>query len=140
MPNIASNATRPPLLVARASTALLVLLAVAQAALAGDFLGGRYDALLMHALGARALTLGSAAQVVVLAWLWRAGGPRAPFFAGVVQTLLLVAEFATGELHFAVVQVPLGVLLVAGIVQLTALVWRTPLPSRLAVDDVAVSS
>jgi len=135
-----SHRARPPLLLARGSTALLALLAVTQAILAGDFLGGQYDALMLHAIGARALTIGSAMQIVVLAWVWRAGGPRAPFFAGVLQTLLLVAEFATGELHSAAVHVPLGVLLVAGIVQLTTLVWRAPLPARPAVAEVAVTS
>jgi hypothetical protein len=140
MRNTASTATRLPLLLARGSTALLALLAVTQAVLAGDFLGGRYDALMWHAIGARAITISSAAQIAILAWVWRAGGPRAPFFGGVVQTLLLVAEFATGELHSAAVHVPLGVLLVAGIVQLTAMVWRTPLPARAPIDDVAVAS
>ncbi len=139
MPDAASAATRPPLLLARGSTALLALLAVTQAILAGNFLGGQYDALMWHAIGARAIIIASAVQIAVLAWVWRAGGPRAPFFAGVVQTLLLVAEFATGELHSAAVHVPLGVLLVAGIIQLTAMVWRTPLPARPGVDDVAVA-
>lgn len=140
MGHAASTAARPPLLLARASTALLALLAVTQAILAGNFLGGQYDALMWHAIGARAITIASAAQIAVLAWVWRAGGPRGPFFAGVVQTLLLVAEFATGELHSAAVHVPLGVLLVAGIVQLTATVWRAPLPARPVVDDIAVAS
>ncbi|OBG31328.1 hypothetical protein A5673_26895 [Mycobacterium sp. E3198] len=118
----------------------MALLAVAQATLAGNFLGGQYDALMWHAIGARAITIASAVQVAVLAWVWRAGGPRAPFFAGAVQTLLLVAEFATGELHYVAVHVPLGVLLVAGMVQLTAMVWRTPLPARPVVEEAAVAS
>ncbi|WP_197518431.1 hypothetical protein [Mycobacterium sp. E3198] len=140
MPDTASTRTRFPLLLARGSTALLALLAVAQATLAGNFLGGQYDALMWHAIGARAITIASAVQVAVLAWVWRAGGPRAPFFAGAVQTLLLVAEFATGELHYVAVHVPLGVLLVAGMVQLTAMVWRTPLPARPVVEEAAVAS
>lgn len=133
MRNAASTTARPALLLARGSTALLALLAVTQAVLAGGFLGGQYDALMWHAIGARAITISSTVQIGVLAWVWRAGGPRAPFFAGVVQTLLLVAEFATGELHSTALHVPLGVLLVAGIVQLTTMVWRTPLPARPAV-------
>jgi hypothetical protein len=117
----------------------LVLLALAQAALAGDFLGGQYDALMLHAIGARATTITSAIQVVILVWVWRTGGPRATVPAGVVQTLLLVAEFAAGELRIAAVHIPLGVLLVVGIVQLTTMIWHTPLPPRVGVDRASVT-
>jgi hypothetical protein len=127
---------RAPLLLARASTALMVAWALTQAVLAGNFLGGQYDALRLHALGARAITVTSAVQIVILAWLWRTGGRRGPFFAGVVQTLLLVAEFATGELRLTALHIPLGVLLVVGIVQLAITVWRMPLPVRHAVGDL----
>lgn len=119
---------------ARASTASMVVLALAQATLAGNFLGGRYDALMLHSLGAKAITLTSAVQVAILAWIWRLGGPRGAFLGGVAQTLLLVAEFAAGELRLTAVHVPLGVLLVAGIVQVATVIWRTPLPARRAVD------
>lgn len=131
--------SRPPLLLARASTALLVVLALTQAVLAGNFLGGQYDALGLHALGARAVTITSAAQIVVLAWVWRTGGPRGPFVAGVAQTLLLVAEFATGELRLTALHIPLGVALVVVIVQLATTIWRTPLPARHAVDHIRVT-
>lgn len=126
---------RLALLTARVSTALLVALALAQATLAGNFLGGQYDALMLHALGARAITIASTAQVVVLAWVWRVGGPRGVFVGAVVQTILLVAEFAAGELRLTALHVLLGVLLVAGIVQLTTVIWRTPLPARRADDS-----
>jgi hypothetical protein len=139
----ATHRTRPtaraPLLLARASTALLVVLALTQAALAGNFLGGQYDALGLHALGARAVTITSAVQIVVLAWVWRNGGRRGPFFAGVMQTLLLVGEFATGELRLTALHIPLGVLIVVVIVQLATTIWRTPLPARHAVDDIEVT-
>jgi hypothetical protein len=138
-----SDARRPtarlPLICARVSSALLVLLALAQAALAGDFLGGQYDALMLHAIGARATTITSAIQIVILVWMWRTGGPRATLPAGVVQTLLLVAEFAAGELRMAAVHIPLGVLLTVGIVQLTTMIWRTPLPSRVGVERRSVT-
>ncbi|MCA2305301.1 hypothetical protein JF770_17195 [Mycobacterium intracellulare] len=122
--------TRGPLLLARASTASMVVLALAQATLAGNFLGGQYDALMLHSLGAKAITITSAVQVAILAWIWRLGGPRGAFLGGVAQTLLLVAEFAAGELRLTAVHVPLGVLLVAGIVQVATVIWRTPLPAR----------
>lgn len=112
----------------------MVVLALAQATLAGNFLGGQYDALMLHSLGAKAITLTSAVQVAILAWIWRLGGPRGAFLGGVAQTLLLVAEFAAGELRLTAVHVPMGVLLVVGIVQVATVIWRTPLPARRAVD------
>lgn len=137
MASAAGPSARPALLSARASTALMVVLALVQATLAGDFLGGQYDALMLHALGARAITITSAAQVVVLAWVWRTGGPRRLFVAAVVQTLLLVAEFAAGEFRLAALHIPLGVLIVVGIVQLATAIWRTPLPGRHTIDSAA---
>lgn len=130
---------RGPLLLARASTASMVVLALAQATLAGNFLGGQYDALMLHSLGAKAITLTSAVQVAILAWIWRLGGPRGAFLGGIAQTLLLVAEFAAGELRLTAVHVPLGVLLVVGIVQVATVIWRTPLPARRAVDGEVAS-
>jgi hypothetical protein len=139
MGDTSTLASRVPLLFARASTAVLIALALAQSILAGNFLGGQYDALGLHALGARAITITSAVQIVILAWLWRAGGPRAAFFAGIVQTLLLAAEFAAGELRLSALHIPLGVLLVVGITQLTTMVWRIPLPGRRSVDNMHVT-
>ncbi|OBG19767.1 hypothetical protein [Mycobacterium sp. 852002-51057_SCH5723018] len=112
----------------------MIAWALVQAILAGNFLGGQYDALRLHALGARAVTITSAVQIVILAWVWRTTGRRRPLAAGVVQTLLLVAEFATGELRLTALHIPLGVLLVVGIVQLATMIWRTPLPARHVLD------
>jgi hypothetical protein len=135
----ARPAARVPLLLARASTALMIAWALTQAILAGNFLGGQYDALRLHALGARAVTITSAVQIVILAWVWRTTGRRGPFAAGVVQTLLLVAEFATGELRLTALHIPLGVLLVVGIVQLAAMIWRIPLPARHVPEHAEVT-
>jgi hypothetical protein len=109
-------------------------LAVLQAMLAGSFLGGQYEALMLHAVGAKATTALSAAQIVILVFLRRAGGPRSLIPIGVLVTMLLVGEFALGELRFTALHIPLGALLVAGILQLTVTVWRMPLPARVASD------
>jgi hypothetical protein len=138
MDGTSGPATRAPLLLARASTAVVIALALAQTILAGNFLGGQYDALGLHALGARAITIASAVQIAILARLWRAGGPRAALFAGVVQTLLLVAEFAAGELRLTALHIPLGVALVVGITQLTTMIWHMPVPARRLVDNLQV--
>jgi hypothetical protein len=138
-----NDASRPTarlsLLCARASSVLLILLALTQTVLAGNFLGGQYDALMLHSIGARATTITSAIQIVILVWVWRTGGPRATMPAGVVQTLLLVAEFAAGELRMTAIHIPLGVLLTVGIVQLTTMIWRTPLPARVGVQHASVT-
>lgn len=123
---------RWPRVIARATSATLALLALAQAAFAGSFLGGRYDALMLHSVGAKVTTVLSVVQVAVLVIVSRTGGPRRPVAVGTLVTILLVAEFASGELRLTGLHVPLGVLLIAGIFQLTASVWRLPLaaPSR----------
>lgn len=125
---------RWPRVIARATSATLALLALAQAAFAGSFLGGRYDALMLHSVGAKVTTVLSVVQVVVLVSVSRTGGPRRPMAVGALVTILLVAEFASGELRLTGLHVPLGVLLIAGIFQLTASVWRLPLatPSQSA--------
>ncbi|ORB73723.1 hypothetical protein [Mycobacterium scrofulaceum] len=123
---------------ARATSATLALLAVAQAAFAGSFLGGRYDALMLHSVGAKVTTVLSVVQVVALVAVSRTGGPRWPVAAGALVTVLFVAEFASGELRLTGLHVPLGVLLIAGIFRLTASVWRLPLtePDRPQQQDV----
>ena len=121
------NTTR---ILARATTATLAVLALTQAVFAGSFLGGQYNALMLHSLGARASTVLSVVQLIVLWFVRRTGGPRSLVAVGALVTVLLVAEFASGELRLTALHVPLGVLLIAGILQLTASVWRLPLTER----------
>lgn len=121
------NTTR---ILARATTATLAVLALTQAVFAGSFLGGQYNALMLHSLGARASTVLSVVQLIVLWFVRRTGGPRSLVAVGTLVTVLLVAEFASGELRLTALHVPLGVLLIAGILQLTASVWRLPLTAR----------
>jgi hypothetical protein len=117
-------------MLARATTATLAVLAVTQAVFAGSFLGGQYNALMLHSLGAKASTLLSVVQVIVLWFVSRTGGPRSLVAVGALVTVLLVAEFASGELRLTALHIPLGVLLIAGILQLTASVWRLPLTAE----------
>ncbi len=117
-------------MLARATTATLAVLAVTQAVFAGSFLGGQYNALMLHSLGAKASTLLSVVQVIVLWFVSRSGGPRSLVVVGALVTILLVAEFASGELRLTALHIPLGVLLITGILQLTATVWRLPTTSK----------
>jgi hypothetical protein len=118
---------RWPRMLARATTATLAVLAVAQAVLAGSFLDGQYNALMLHSVGAKASTVLSVVQVIVLWFVSRTGGPRWLVAVGALVTVLLVAEFASGDLRLTALHVPLGVLLITGILQLTASMWRLPL-------------
>jgi hypothetical protein len=79
---------------------------------------------MLHSVGAKASTVLSVAQVIVLWFVSRSGGPRWLVAVGVLVTVLLVAEFASGDLRLTALHVPLGVLLITGILQLTASVWR----------------
>jgi hypothetical protein len=119
-----------PLVLARATTATLAMLVLAQAVFAGSFLDGQYNALVLHAVGAKASTVLSVVQVIVLWFVSRSGGPRSLIAVGAMVTVLLVAEFASGELRLTALHVPLGVLLITGILQLTASVWRLPLAAE----------
>ncbi|WP_197281177.1 MULTISPECIES: hypothetical protein [unclassified Mycobacterium] len=134
MTDAKGHGRRWPRVVARAISATLAVLAVAQAVFAGSFLGGQYNALLLHSAGAKVTTVLSVVQVAVLVIVNRTGGPRWPIAVGALVTILFVAEFASGELRLTGLHVPLGVLLIVGILQLTASVWRLPLtapsPSR----------
>ncbi|OBF04234.1 hypothetical protein A5730_19045 [Mycobacterium sp. ACS4054] len=116
----------------------MAILALAQAVFAGSFLGGQYNALLLHSAGAKVTTVLSVVQVAVLVILNRTGGPRWPIAVGALVTILFVAEFASGELRLTGLHVPLGVLLIVGILRLTAAVWRLPLtaPSASPRPDV----
>ncbi|MGA8544264.1 MAG: hypothetical protein WB785_03275 [Mycobacterium sp.] len=129
---------RWPRMLARATTATLAVLALTQAVFAGSFLGGQYNALMLHSLGAKASTVLSVVQVIVLWFVSRSGGPRSLVAVAALVTVLLVAEFASGELRLTALHVPLGVLLITGILQLTASVWRLPLttPAREQPLDV----
>jgi hypothetical protein len=119
-------------MLARATTATLAVLVLVQAVFAGSFLAGHYNALMLHAVGARASTVLSVAQLIVLWLVSRTGGPRRLVAIGALVTALLVAEFASGELRLTTLHVPLGVLLIMGIFQLTASVWRLPLAAEPA--------
>jgi hypothetical protein len=130
---------RWPRMLARATTATLAVLAVAQAVFAGSFLGGQYNALMLHSVGAKASTVLSVVQVIVLWFVGRTGGPRWLVTVGALVTVLLVAEFASGELRLTAVHVPLGVLLITGILQLTASVWRLPLTTHAREQHLGVT-
>ncbi|GAT12923.1 hypothetical protein H7I77_13860 [Mycolicibacterium novocastrense] len=125
----AHAASRWPHLLARSVTATLVVVVIAQSALAGNFLGGRYDALMLHSVGARVTEVLALLQIVALVALRRAGGPKYLVPLAVSTLVVVLAQSATGLERLTGLHIPLGVMLILGITQLTLSVWRLPLPT-----------
>ncbi|TVT21079.1 hypothetical protein FNH05_34160 [Amycolatopsis rhizosphaerae] len=121
---------RWPFLLLRATTVVLAALALVQTALAGGFLAGHYDALKMHSMTGMTMGALAVAQAVAAVFLWRAGGPRAVLVGGLALPVLLAGQVLLGMTRVLIVHVPVGALLVAGILRMAAWVWRAPLPSR----------
>jgi hypothetical protein len=121
---------RWPYLLCRATSAVVALLAVAQAAFAGGFLSGHYDMLRMHLVTAATMVAASVVQAVGVVFLRRAGGPRSVLLLGLAFPLILATQGALGMGRVVGLHVPLGVLVAVGALRLSAWVWRSPLPVR----------
>lgn len=96
-----------PLRVAVGLNAALVL---AQAAFAGQFLGGNQPLLIAHQVNAEIIPLVALAQLVLAVLVWRPG--RGPGWPAVASALLLVAvvfQIALGWAGQLALHVPLGV-------------------------------
>lgn len=126
---------RWPHLLCRGTTAALGLLGVAQAFLAGSFLGGHYDALALHLTTAFVMVAVAVVQAVGVVVLRRAGGPRSVLLFGLAFPVILSGLTALGMTRVVALHVPLAVLAVVGLLRLAAWVWRTPLPARPTMAD-----
>jgi hypothetical protein len=131
---------RWPHLLFRGTTACLGVLSVVQAALAGRFLGGQYDALRAHLVTAGVMVAVAVVQAVIVVFLRRAGGPRPVLLIGLLFPLLLAGQGGLGMGRVLVLHVPLGVLFVVGLLRLAAWAWRTPLPVRVDAAGTAQDS
>lgn len=127
---VGPSGSRWPYIAARISTAGMAALALAQVVFAGEFLNGHFPALHLHALTATALMVVALVQVIVVIFVHRAGGSRWLLPIGVLVAVLVQGERALGETRLIGLHVPVGVVLVAGIWQMTWSVWRTPIPPR----------
>jgi len=123
---------RWPYLLVRGTSTSLGVLAVAQAVFAGSFLDGRYDMLAVHATTAAAMVAVAVVQAVTVVFLYRAGGPRRIMLAGLLIPLILAGQAGLGMARVVSLHVPLGVLMVVGLLRLAAWAWRMPLPARAA--------
>jgi hypothetical protein len=116
--------TRWPYLILRGTTAVLALLGVGQAVLAGGFLAGHYDMLTMHLYSGVAMVVVAVLQTVAVFFVRRAGGPAEVVRIGLVLPVALAAQAALGMTHILLLHVPIGVFMVVGLVRLMRWVWR----------------
>lgn len=116
--------TRWPYLILRGTTAVLALLGVGQAVLAGGFLAGHYDMLTMHLYSGVAMVVVAVLQTVAVLIVRRAGGPAEVVRIGLVLPVALAAQAALGMTHILLLHVPIGVFMVVGLVRLMRWVWR----------------
>lgn len=132
-----ASAPRWPYLLFRGTTASLGVLSVAQAVLAGSFLNGHYDLLRVHRASAMVMIAIALAQAVTTVFLRRAGAPRSMLLIGLAFPVILAAEAGLGMGRVLGLHVPLGTLLVVGLLRGAAWAWRTPLPERVALVEPA---
>ncbi len=136
-------AVRLPRLLLRATATGAGVLGLAQAALAGSFLNGHYEALLAHETTATALGGLLLLQLPVAALVRRGGGaagvrgPWWPLGAAVLLLAAFGAQSGTGYERAVGVHVTLGVLLVSGLLFGLVGAWRLPLAPPSPVPDAA---
>ena len=125
---------RWPLLVSRGTTLVLAALGIAQAFLAGGFLSGYYDALTAHLYVGLALILFALLQAVAVVFLVRSGAPRSMLGEGFGIAVLLVVQALLGSFRILWLHVPLGVVMVIGLVHLASSVWKMPQATEVSVE------
>jgi hypothetical protein len=106
----------------RAALTVEALTAVAQPLLAGRYLSGDFDALLVHAANAGLVLFANMAAFAAAVLYWLAGrgtGWPALTLAGLFVTV--IAQIAVGALRLLAIHIPLGVAIVAAAIALA--VW-----------------
>ncbi|MFF4427431.1 hypothetical protein ACFY04_43160 [Streptomyces sp. NPDC001549] len=93
----------------RATTLLVLLDTLLQAALAGMFVTGNLDLLAWHAANAEVLIALTFIQAVAALLVWRLGrGPAWPTAAGALLVVLVAAQQGLGEARILAGHMPLG--------------------------------
>lgn len=132
---VSGMTTRWPYLILRGTTAALALLGAGEVVLAGGFLDGHYDMLRMHLISGVSMVVLAVVQAVVVVFARRAGGPSELVRMGLILPVVLAGQAALGTTHILLLHVPIGVLLVAGLVLMMRRVWRE-LPGTTPVAGV----
>lgn len=120
-----SNVPRWPLPLFRATVTMAAVLVFAQAALAGGFLAGHFEALAMHSRNGGLVALVFGVQLGCAVLLWRkGGGPAWPALAAVIQLSIAGALIPLGAERVLAVHIPLAVALTIGTALLVSWAWR----------------
>ncbi|MGW7483306.1 hypothetical protein ACWGH8_32475 [Nonomuraea muscovyensis] len=116
---------RWPVWLLRAAVTAVTVLVLAQAALAGSFLSGMYEALAAHARNAGIMAACLVLQLIAAVLCRRMRlATRQPVVASVAQCVVVAALIPLGEQRILAVHVPLAVLLVVGVLQVAYVAWR----------------
>jgi heme A synthase len=78
----------------------------------------------MHLYSGVSMVVLAVVQAVVVLFVRRAGGPAELVRTGLILPVALAAQAALGATHILLLHVPIGVFMVAGLVQMMRLVWR----------------
>ncbi|MVU77851.1 hypothetical protein GPX89_11415 [Nocardia sp. ET3-3] len=117
--------TRTWQLVLRTATTLVTLDVFAQAMFAGRFMAGSYDALDAHAVNAAVLFVGVVLLTLCFAAAWRFAGTPGRFVGiGAVIAVITGLQIMFGYRMALAVHIPLGVVIVAGLLNLTVRSWN----------------
>ncbi|ONM49857.1 hypothetical protein [Nocardia donostiensis] len=121
----AAVVARWPLPLFRATATAAAVLVFAQAALAGGFLAGHFEALAMHSRNGGLVALVFFGQLVCAVLLWRkGGGPTWPARTAVLQLAIAAALIPLGEERVLAVHIPLAVGLSISTALLVSWAWR----------------
>ncbi|MEV3963302.1 hypothetical protein AB0M34_20780 [Nocardia sp. NPDC050193] len=116
---------RWPVYLLRAAATGVAVLVLMQAALAGSFLSGGFEALAAHARNGGLTGLLLVVQTIAAIICARKGlATRQPVAASVVQLVIVGVLFPLGEQRALAAHVPLAVLLTVGVLQTTYAAWR----------------
>ncbi|KZB88513.1 hypothetical protein AVL48_00015 [Amycolatopsis regifaucium] len=97
---------------------------IGQPVFAGGYLGGDYDMLGLHRVGADAVSFLAYAQILAALVLWLVRGPRWLFWVSLLLAAGETAQYFAGMDGALDLHIPLGVALVAGMVLTTVALWR----------------
>ncbi len=124
-------ASRWPFTLYRALVSLEAVMLITQAALAGGFLSGHFEALAMHESNASALSVVNLVATVFAVLLHRKGsGPAWPAWMNGALVVVIPVEHFLGIQRILTAHIPLALLIMTSVAYLLAWSWRTPLPSQ----------
>ncbi|WP_155981394.1 hypothetical protein [Nocardia sp. BMG111209] len=115
----------------RALTVVVALDGFAQAVFAGRLLAGSYDGLDSHMLNGIVLAAGILTETIAFAAAWRFGsGTPRPVLIGLGLIALTAIQMTTGFRSIVAVHVPVGVLLIGGLLWQVGQAWQEPAGAR----------